>query len=132
MDQVVGWMELPGDLFFPVIQSQAIWEHDSLATRIFRDRSSSSFYLPNNTTVCSFTSIQSKKSRTAMSDKNTNSCLKTCNKTVTWYIFYHTECLCVHRLTLARQLCGQTVTAVFIFRSITYACHSSLCHCSIT
>jgi len=28
---------------------------------------------------------------TARSDKNTNSCPKTCNKTVTGYIFYHTS-----------------------------------------
>jgi len=32
-----------------------------------------------------------KKSRTARSDKNTNSCPKTFNKTVTGYIFYHTS-----------------------------------------
>jgi len=32
-----------------------------------------------------------EKSRTARSDKNTNSCPKTCNKTVTKYIFYHTN-----------------------------------------
>ena len=31
-----------------------------------------------------------EKSRTARSDKNTNGCPKTCNKTVTGYIFYHT------------------------------------------
>jgi len=31
-----------------------------------------------------------EKSRTARSDKNTNSCPKTFNKTVTGYIFYHT------------------------------------------
>ena len=31
-----------------------------------------------------------EKSRTARSDKNTNSCPKTYNKTVTGYIFYHT------------------------------------------
>jgi len=53
--------------------------------------SSSSFYLPNNTTVCTFTSIRFYKSRTARPDKNTNSCPKTCNKTVTGYIFYHTS-----------------------------------------
>ena len=34
----VSWLELLCDLFLPVIQSQADWEHDSLATRIFRDR----------------------------------------------------------------------------------------------
>jgi len=32
-----------------------------------------------------------EKSRTARSDKNTNSCPKTCNKTVSGYIFYHTS-----------------------------------------
>jgi len=32
-----------------------------------------------------------EKSRTARSDKNTDSCPKTLNKTVTWYIFYHTS-----------------------------------------
>jgi len=32
-----------------------------------------------------------EKSRTAGSDKNTNSCPKTCNKTVTGYIIYHTS-----------------------------------------
>ena len=32
-----------------------------------------------------------EKSRTARSDKNTNSCPKTFNKTVTGYIFYHTS-----------------------------------------
>jgi len=32
-----------------------------------------------------------QKSRTARSDKNTNSCPKTFSKTVTWYIFYHTS-----------------------------------------
>ena len=53
--------------------------------------SSSSFILPNNTTVCTFISIQFQKSRTARSDKDTNSCPKTCNKTVTGYIFYHTS-----------------------------------------
>jgi len=53
---------------------------------------SSSFYLPNNTTVCAFASIQfQKSSRTARSDKNTNSCPKACNKTVTGYVFYHTS-----------------------------------------
>ena len=47
--------------------------------------------MPNNTTVCTFTSIRFYKSRTARPDKNTNSCPKTCNKTVTGYIFYHTS-----------------------------------------
>jgi len=32
-----------------------------------------------------------EKSRIATSDKNTNSCPKTFNKTVTGYIFYHTS-----------------------------------------
>jgi len=32
-----------------------------------------------------------EKSRTARSDENTNSCHKTCNKTVAGYIFYHTS-----------------------------------------
>ena len=32
-----------------------------------------------------------EKSRTAASDKNTNSCPETFNKTVTGYIFYHTS-----------------------------------------
>ena len=54
-------------------------------------RHSSSFYLPNNTTVCTFASVQFWKSRTARSDKNTNSCPKTWIKTVTGYIFYHTS-----------------------------------------
>ena len=54
-------------------------------------KTSLSFYLPNNTTAHTFASIQFYKSRTARSDKNTNSCLKTCNKTVTGYIFYHTS-----------------------------------------
>jgi len=33
-----GWMELLCDLFLPVAQSQAVWGHDTLATRLFRDR----------------------------------------------------------------------------------------------
>jgi len=32
-----------------------------------------------------------EKSRTARSDKNTNSCPKTFNKTVTGHVFYHTS-----------------------------------------
>ena len=32
-----------------------------------------------------------EKSRTARSDKNTNCCPKTCDKTVTGHIFYHTS-----------------------------------------
>jgi len=31
-------MELLCDLFLPVVQSQAVWGHDTLATRLFRDR----------------------------------------------------------------------------------------------
>jgi len=42
-------------------------------------------------TVCTSASIQFYKSRTARSDKNTNSCHKTCNKTATGYIFYQTS-----------------------------------------
>jgi len=38
--------------------------------------SSSSFYLPNNTTACTFARTRFQKSRTARSDKNTNSCPK--------------------------------------------------------
>ena len=44
------------------------------------------FYWPNNKTVCTFASIPFQESRTARSDKNTNSCPGTCNKTVTGYI----------------------------------------------
>ena len=56
----------------------------------------SSFYLPNNTTVCTFAWIRFYKSRTARSDKNTNSCPKQQQqqrpiKTVNGYIFYHTN-----------------------------------------
>ena len=51
--------------------------------------SSSSFYLPHNTTVCTSTPIQFLNSRTARSDKSTNSCPKTFNETVTGYIFHH-------------------------------------------
>ena len=32
----VSWMELLCDLFLPVVQSQAVWGHDTLATHLFR------------------------------------------------------------------------------------------------
>ena len=46
------------------------------AARNYRQTIVVIIYLPNNTTVCTFASIQFPKSRTARSDKNTNSCPK--------------------------------------------------------
>jgi len=67
------------------------WRHFRIKCSVYIPSSSSSFYLHNNTAVCTFSSIQFWKSRRATSDKNTNSCHKTCNTTVTGYTFYHTS-----------------------------------------
>jgi len=40
---------------------------------------------------CCYLVVNVEKSRSARSDKNTNSCPKTFNKTVNGYIFYHTS-----------------------------------------
>ena len=54
-----------------------------------------------------------EKSRASRSDKNTNSCPKTFNKTVTGYIFYHTNKILIfknyHQFSYndaARIVCG--------------------------
>jgi len=64
-----------------------------------------------------------------MSDKNTNSCPKTCNKTVTGYVFYHTS-----KILQTRKLERSIFSVLFLktFRDVKFTVDGSAFQTYIT